>query len=48
MIGELEDGEPSRCWFEIQDWGTPWHGLHCQHSYEIHAKDWFASLFFFG
>jgi hypothetical protein len=48
LIGDLEDGEPSRSWFEIQDWGTPWFGLHCQHSYEIQAKDWFARLFFFG
>lgn len=22
--GELENGEPSRAWLEIQDWGTPW------------------------
>ena len=22
--GELESGEPSRAWLEVQDWGTPW------------------------
>jgi hypothetical protein len=22
--GELENGEPSRAWLEVQDWGTPW------------------------
>jgi hypothetical protein len=22
--GELSDGEPSRAWLEVQDWGTPW------------------------
>jgi hypothetical protein len=22
--GELSGGEPSRCWLEYQDWGTPW------------------------
>lgn len=22
--GELDGGEPSRAWLEVQDWGTPW------------------------
>lgn len=22
--GELDNGEPSRAWLEVQDWGTPW------------------------
>lgn len=22
--GRLDRGEPSRCWLEYQDWGTPW------------------------
>jgi hypothetical protein len=24
IIGELDNGEPSRAWLEVQDWGTPW------------------------
>lgn len=24
IMGELEDGEPTRAWLEVQDWGTPW------------------------
>lgn len=24
IIGELDNGTPSRAWLEVQDWGTPW------------------------
>lgn len=24
IMGEMEQGEPSRAWLEYQDWGTPW------------------------
>lgn len=24
IVGELDNGEPSRAWIEYQDWGTPW------------------------
>ena len=24
ICGELSQGEPSRAWLEVQDWGTPW------------------------
>lgn len=24
IMGELSDGEPTRAWLEVQDWGTPW------------------------
>lgn len=48
LVGELEDLEPCRSWFEVQDWGTPWTACHCQHEREIEAKAWFAGLFWFG
>jgi hypothetical protein len=24
IVGELDNGEPTRAWLEVQDWGTPW------------------------
>lgn len=24
IMGELDNGSPSRAWLEVQDWGTPW------------------------
>lgn len=24
IMGELSDGQPTRAWLEVQDWGTPW------------------------
>jgi hypothetical protein len=24
IVGELDQGEPSRAWLEVQDWFTPW------------------------
>jgi hypothetical protein len=24
IMGELDNGEPTRAWLEYQDWGTPW------------------------
>ncbi len=46
--GELNHGEPSRCWLEIQDWGTPWVRMFSQHEYEVNALRWFAGLFYYG
>lgn len=46
--GELNHHEPSRCWLEAQDWGTPWVRVYTQHEYECNALRWFASLFWFG
>jgi hypothetical protein len=43
LIGELINGEPSRCWFEHQDWGTPWSRYFDQYG---DARLWFASLFY--
>ena len=48
IMGELDRCEPSRCWLEIQDWGTPWTRMHCRHEYEIDALRWFAGLFYYG
>lgn len=48
LVGELDGSEPARCWFEVQDWGTPWTALFTRHEFEANAKDWFASLFWFG
>lgn len=43
---ELNDGEPSRAWLEVQDWGTPWTDY-----YEKGVGDLclaYASCFYFG
>ena len=48
LVGELEDLQPGRSSFEVQDWGTPWTATHCQHEREVEAKNWFAGLFWFG
>ena len=48
LVGELEDLQPCRSWFEGQDGGTPWTATHCQHEREVEAKNWFAGLFWFG
>jgi hypothetical protein len=48
IMGELDRGEPARCWLEIQDWGTPWIRMFSQHEYEINALRWFAGLFYYG
>jgi len=48
LIGELEGAEPSRCWLEIQDWGTPWLPCHAKHAREVDALLWFAGLFYYG
>lgn len=42
LIGELNDGDPARCWFEHQDWGTSWSRYFDQYG---DARLWFASLF---
>jgi len=41
-MGELRNGEPCRCWFEHQDWGTPWARWFDQYE---DARLWFAGLF---
>lgn len=48
IMGELDRGEPTRCWFEIQDWGMPWSWFRTQHEFELNALRWFASLFYYG
>jgi hypothetical protein len=48
MMGELNHGEPARCWLEIQDWGTPWLPCHAKHAREVDALLWFAGLFYYG
>ena len=48
IMGELDRCEPSRCWLEIQDWGTLWTRMHCRYEYEIDGLRWFASLFYYG
>jgi hypothetical protein len=45
IMGELGRWESSRCWLEIQDWGTPWTRMFTQHEYESNALHWFADLF---
>ena len=48
IVGKLDRCEPSRCWLEIQDWGTPWTRMFTQHEYESDALRWFAGLFYYG
>jgi len=48
VMGELEGGEPSRCWLEHQDWGTPWTFARAKHEREVEALRWFCGLFWFG
>lgn len=43
--GELNHGEPSRCWLEHQDWGTPWTRFF---DADRETLMWFAGLFWFG
>ena len=43
--GELNHGEPARCWLEYQDWGTPWMQFF---GADRDALVWFAGLFWFG
>jgi hypothetical protein len=43
LMGELCNGEPERCWFEHQDWGTPWTRYHSPDT--VDARLWFAGLF---
>lgn len=48
VMGELNHGEPSRCWLEHQDWGTPWTRYFTKHHDDATALLWFASLFYYG
>lgn len=45
ILGELDNGSPSRAWLEYQDWGTPWTQL-----FDVDASTLirYASEFFFG
>ena len=45
IMGELDDGEPRRCWLECQDWGTPWTQCFAKNE---RALQWFCGLFWFG
>jgi hypothetical protein len=42
--GELNNGEPDRCWLEHQDWGTPWTRWF---KADKEALLWFAGLFYY-
>ena len=48
VMGELNHGEPSRCWLEHQDWGTPWTRYFSRSAERASALLWFASLFYYG
>lgn len=48
IMGELNHGEPSRCWLEHQDWGTPWTRYFSRSAERASALLWFASLFYYG
>ena len=49
VMGELnEHAEPSRCWLEHQDWGTPWARYFSRSADRAQALRWFASLFYYG
>ena len=47
IIGELSNGEPSRCWLEHQDWGTPWQEYITTGS-DHEALLTYARCFYFG
>ena len=49
VVGELSEyAEPSRCWLEHQDWGTPWTRYFSRSAERASALLWFASLFCYG
>lgn len=49
IMGELDQwSQPARCWFEIQDWGTPWTRYYSRSAERATALRWFASLFYYG
>lgn len=49
VMGELDEhAEPSRCWLEHQDWGTPWTRYFSRSAERAFALRWFASLFHYG
>lgn len=48
IMGELDRCEPSRCWLEIQDWGTPWTRYFSRSAERATALLWFAGLFWYG
>jgi hypothetical protein len=43
--GELADGQPTRAWLEVQDWGTPWTRHEDIDEDTLLA---YASVFYFG
>jgi len=48
IMGELNHGEPARCWLEHQNWGTPWTRYFSRSADRANALRWFASLFWYG
>lgn len=48
IVGELDQGEPSRGRIEYQDWGTPWTELVSITREERAAIDAYCSCFYFG
>lgn len=48
IMGELNHDEPSRCWLEHQDWGTPWTRYFSRSADRATALRWFAALFYYG
>jgi hypothetical protein len=47
IIGELDDGEPTRARLEVQDWGTPW-TEHFTTGEDNEALLSYARCFYFG
>lgn len=47
IMGELQQGEPSRAWLEYQDWGTPW-TERLNHDGDHDALLTYARCFYFG
>lgn len=46
IMGELDDGEPTRAWLEVQDWGTPWETYYEQGIGELLLE--YCRCFYFG
>ena len=47
IVGELEDGQPSRAWLEYQDWGTPM-TERCNQPGDMADLLAYASCFYYG
>ena len=46
IMGELENGEPTRAWIQYQDWGTPWTDYYEQDSQDALLA--YCRCFYFG